>query len=247
MAKKKMKFGGLPGTFKQRNRARNLLRAEKLESGAWKITGGESDHIVIQAGADLHCDCVICNRDKKICSHIIKVQMELGYSPRSPISCRRRKSMIKDESIRIAYQTPGIVKIHTEFMLPEIFPIKELCGEVGIYFIQDRDGYIKIGQSSRIYKRISTYKTHKAGMRLVGMIVTGGQLLDYNENVLHRLWEEFIVTGEWFSPARPLVKYIQSFGEDGTGMPMELIDPEPNTYTELLAYQELIAACMRTR
>jgi hypothetical protein len=84
MAKKKMRFGKLPGTYKQRNRARNLLKLEKVADG-WKITGGESDHLVVQVGTDLTCDCVIFSRDNKICSHIIKVEMELGIFPTFPI------------------------------------------------------------------------------------------------------------------------------------------------------------------
>lgn len=141
---------------------------------------------------------------------------------------------------QIAYIAPPIEKVVTDFILPTVTICKELSGTVGIYFLQSIEGYIKIGQSKEVFKRISKYKTHITSIRLVGFICTGDKFLDYNENLLHRLWESFIVSGEWFAPVRPLVKYIRYFGEEGYGMPMELIEPEPATWQELLDYQKTI-------
>lgn len=89
MSKKKIRFGKLPGSNKQRNRARNLLKLEKVPDG-WRITGGESDHLVIQVGTELTCDCDIFTKQDRLCSHIIKVQMELGLFPEFPIILTER-------------------------------------------------------------------------------------------------------------------------------------------------------------
>jgi len=144
----------------------------------------------------------------------------------------------------ISYQTPGIDKRMTDFVLPTTVPEKWFCGEVGIYYLQSPEGYIKIGQSKNVFKRIGKYKTHNPAIRIVGFICTGPDLLTYNENLLHRLWEPFILSLEWFAPVRPLIKYISSF-QNGYGMPMELIDPIPNTYLELTEYQERIGSLRR--
>jgi hypothetical protein len=159
------------------------------------------------------------------------------------------EKLSQNSSYELSYITPGIDKVHTNFVLPEI-NIDHSWGNNGIYFLQDRDGYIKIGQSNNIPKRITQYKTHNAVMRLVGVISCApGVYQTYNENLLHRLWSEFVVTGEWFSPVRPLIRYISAF-EDGYGCPLEIftfVNPEgnnyygePNTYTELINHQEMM-------
>ena len=74
--------------------------------------------------------------------------------------------------------------------------------------------------------------------RLVGMISCAPAYLGYNENLLHRLWEPFIVSLEWFAPVRPLVEYIQAFDKIGCGHPLELLDSEPATWQELLQIQK---------
>lgn len=152
-----------------------------------------------------------------------------------------------EQTYEISYQTPGISKTDTDYILPTIHTTKEMSGTDAVYFLQDKDGMIKIGKSENFFRRLTTYKTHNAAVRLVGLIVTGRHLLTYNENLIHRLWEEFVVTREWFAPARPLTRYIKAFGKTGHGIPMELIDPEPNTYTELLTYQERIHNAERSR
>ena len=80
MSKKVVKlFKKLPGSHKQRNRARNLLHCESFLHG-WRVWGGENSHFVEMMGTELGCDCEI-NKNGQICSHIIKVQMKLGAFP----------------------------------------------------------------------------------------------------------------------------------------------------------------------
>jgi hypothetical protein len=134
--------------------------------------------------------------------------------------------------------TPGISKASSDFILPTIRIDKDLCGEVGIYFLQDRDGHIKIGQTSHLFKRMSAYRTHNSVIRLVGFICTGQDYLNYNENILHRLWEMFVITGEWFAPVRPIIQYISYF-RGGIGSPMECYRREPAIYEELLNQQKI--------
>lgn len=82
--KKKQYYIKLPGSHKQRNRARNLLKCEVLPDG-WNIYGGDQPHKVVQIGTELACDCDVYNREEKLCSHVIKVLMELGKFPTEPI------------------------------------------------------------------------------------------------------------------------------------------------------------------
>jgi hypothetical protein len=147
----------------------------------------------------------------------------------------------ENQEYRLSLVTPGIEKAHTNFILPEIKLDVEGWGKEGVYFVQDKDGLIKIGLSNKISKRISQYKTHRAGLRLVGVIGCAPRYLTYNENLLHRLWSDFVVTGEWFAPVRPLIRYITAF-KSGYGTPLELYTygkpGEPNTYIELIALEE---------
>ena len=78
--KKVKEFKRLPGSNRQRNRARNLLKCATTPNG-WEVYGGENTHLVVQIGTDLACDCDVYNKEEKICSHIIKVQMDLGIFP----------------------------------------------------------------------------------------------------------------------------------------------------------------------
>jgi len=75
----------LPGSHKQRNRARNILTCKENSENSWIISGGENEHLVIRRfGGFFLCDCDIATNEKKICSHVIKVLMELGQFPTEP-------------------------------------------------------------------------------------------------------------------------------------------------------------------
>jgi hypothetical protein len=81
MPKRKARlFQKLPGSHRQRNRARNLLHCESFSHG-WRVWGGENVHFVEKVGTELACDCDVFNKENKLCSHIIKVQMSLGIFP----------------------------------------------------------------------------------------------------------------------------------------------------------------------
>jgi hypothetical protein len=152
---------------------------------------------------------------------------------------------------QVAYTTPSIEKIATDFQLPALDMNRRWREalnnqRLGIYFIQSAEGYIKIGKSNDIVKRLGSYRTHHPMTRLVGMIGCASKYLDYNENLLHRLWEPFIVSLEWFAPVRPLIEYIQSFDDIGCGHPMELFNTEPATWKELRDIQRAFAEMDRS-
>ena len=84
MSKKVSYYQALPGSNKQRNRARNLLKCEPI-TGGWRIYGGENEHIVRPTPDNLICDCNVYLKENKLCSHVIKVLMELGQFPTEPI------------------------------------------------------------------------------------------------------------------------------------------------------------------
>lgn len=79
MSKKKL-FNKLPGSHRQRNRARNILQCAPHLHG-WHVWGGEKTHFVEKIGTELVCDCDVFNKENKLCSHIIKVQMSLSIFP----------------------------------------------------------------------------------------------------------------------------------------------------------------------
>lgn len=143
---------------------------------------------------------------------------------------------------QIAYVSPPIQKAATNYVLPQINIDDRWMAwhggdKYGIYFIQSAEGYIKIGKSNDMFRRLGNYRTHHPMMRLVGVITPAPAYIDYNENLLHRLWEPFIVSLEWFAPVRPLVEYIRLFDDFGDGHPLELISDEPATWQELLEVQ----------
>lgn len=84
MPKKKMQYKKMPGSHRQRNRAKHLLKCNPIVDG-WYVYGGENGHVVKQIGTELTCDCDVYNKEDKLCSHIIKVQMELNLFPSEPV------------------------------------------------------------------------------------------------------------------------------------------------------------------
>jgi len=151
--------------------------------------------------------------------------------------------MEQQQEYQIAYTSPPIEKMATDYMLPAM-EVDDYCREtlnrsyLGVYFIQSAEGYIKIGKSSDVLKRLGSYRTHHPGMRMVGMISCAPKFLDYNENLLHRLWEPFIVSLEWFAPVRPLIEYLRNFDRYGFGFPMELVGSGVATWQDLLGFQK---------
>lgn len=89
MSKKVSYYKALPGTNKQRNRARNLLKCVENSKDSWTVSGGENEHLVIKRYGQLLCDCYAAAEEKKLCSHVIKVQMVLGQFPTAPILVTR--------------------------------------------------------------------------------------------------------------------------------------------------------------
>lgn len=84
MRRPRMQYQKLPGSHKQRNRARNLLKCQKA-GDKWLVYGGEASHYVTQNGSEFECDCGVCQNENKLCSHIIKVKMELSLFPLEPV------------------------------------------------------------------------------------------------------------------------------------------------------------------
>jgi len=65
-----------------RNRARNLLKCHRVNDKLWLIWGGEANHNVKVNDDIFSCDCgPFTNGQVDLCSHIIKVKMEMGIFP----------------------------------------------------------------------------------------------------------------------------------------------------------------------
>ena len=75
-----------------------------------------------------------------------------------------------------------------------------------VYFIQDEDGYIKIGYSENVDKRIAGLQTSsRQKLTLLGA-VRGDQSL---EALYHRVFKSDRVRGEWFYPSQRLLRMIE--------------------------------------
>lgn len=68
----------LPGSQRQRQRAKRLLSCKHISEGFWRVWGGVDEHIV-KEGKPYLCDCkIIMEKQSDICSHIIRVMIEKG-------------------------------------------------------------------------------------------------------------------------------------------------------------------------
>ena len=75
-----MNYTKLPGSHRQRNRARLVLKCIEESDNTWIVSGGEDEHLVVRRNGVFLCDCHV-SKAEKICSHVIKVQMVLGIFP----------------------------------------------------------------------------------------------------------------------------------------------------------------------
>lgn len=110
-------------------------------------------------------------------------------------------------------------------------------GDSGIYFLQSSEGYIKVGKSGSLSKRLATYKTHNSTIRLVGFIWEPVKYMDFAEITQHKLWGDFRISGEWFAPVKPLVKYISLF-HNGCGISVYLYQKTPKVYQDLIRTEQ---------
>lgn len=71
-----------PGSHRQRQRARDVLHCQNVAGPYWRVWGGENEHVVKAEGKVYLCDCrIMMEKQNTICSHIIKVRMEVGDFP----------------------------------------------------------------------------------------------------------------------------------------------------------------------
>lgn len=76
----------MPGSSRQRNRAKRLLKCVSVGQNIWVVSGGKDAHTVkIGSLGGYECDCKVYRVDEKLCSHIIKVRMERNDFPTKPV------------------------------------------------------------------------------------------------------------------------------------------------------------------
>ena len=67
----------LPGGHRQRSRARNILKAERITESNWRVSGGQNEHTVMIEGVfgkyEYICDCGFVEKE---CSHILCVMLQ---------------------------------------------------------------------------------------------------------------------------------------------------------------------------
>jgi hypothetical protein len=76
-----------------------------------------------------------------------------------------------------------------------------------IYFIQQgKSGPIKIGESDRVSARLSALQTsNPVPLRCLGILTRASS----TEKSLHTRFQQEHLSGEWFSPSKRLLKYIE--------------------------------------
>ena len=76
-----------------------------------------------------------------------------------------------------------------------------------VYFVQNEDGYIKIGFTRHIKSRLVRMQIDNCmKLKLIGK-VKGGQEL---ESKLHRKFKQYRKRGEWFGAVPELLEYIST-------------------------------------
>lgn len=66
-------IGPLPGSKKQRHRARSMLKYQKLSDSVRLVWGGDEMHFIRYENNNYSCDCYCNKQAGKLCSHIIKI------------------------------------------------------------------------------------------------------------------------------------------------------------------------------
>ena len=81
-----------------------------------------------------------------------------------------------------------------------------------IYFIQSREGHIKIGFTKDVRKRFMQLQRNNS-QELVLLGVMEGDMMQ--ERFLHDAFEKWRVRGEWYESVEPINRYIgQNVDED---------------------------------
>ena len=77
-----------------------------------------------------------------------------------------------------------------------------------VYFIQEgTTGKIKIGYSSNPHERLKSHQTSNSStLRILGIIEGNIE----SEQLIHKRFEKFKVTGEWFEPVDSLLTFIEN-------------------------------------
>lgn len=93
-------------------------------------------------------------------------------------------------------------------LLPESFYVQRQRPKCWVYFIQrDTDGPIKIGISNDIGRRLSTLQISSPEPLKVLVCIPGERA---EEIALHGHFKQYVIAGEWFFPADPLLRFIET-------------------------------------
>lgn len=84
---------------------------------------------------------------------------------------------------------------------------------MNIYFIQNSDGYIKIGRTSTSMEdRMKSLQTADPHPLKVLLFIIDSK---YSEKHLHLLFDKYRFSGEWFEPAQEILDFIDMCKSDG--------------------------------
>lgn len=101
-----------------------------------------------------------------------------------------------------------IEEIRDKILSSQLFRIDRY--PIFIYFIQDNNGFIKIGVTKNIKKRFPQIKSNHFSAFYVLKIIYG----TYNlESKLKKRFKKYQAKGEWFYPNEKILKYINSLNQ----------------------------------
>lgn len=85
--------------------------------------------------------------------------------------------------------------------------LEQYAGQDFIYFIRAKAlGFIKIGYSSNVAKRIKSLDTGSPDTLELIKVIPGGQEMEHK---IHQFFDDIRVKGEWFQPDSKLLNYIE--------------------------------------
>lgn len=82
---------------------------------------------------------------------------------------------------------------------------------LGIVYVIQSNGYIKIGHTQNLSRRISQLQSASATKIEIKSVIKGGRKL---EQELHTRYKQYTVHGEWFQPNDKMMGFLRAIGSD---------------------------------
>ncbi len=85
--------------------------------------------------------------------------------------------------------------------------LKYRCAQRYIYFARARDGWIKIGTTNDLRRRLAELRNYTPGGVQLLLTLDGNY---HTEAAIHSRFPQYRKNGEWFEPSKPLLEFIET-------------------------------------